>query len=47
MSQQKQIQLAKRPQGLPTKDVCHFETVDIPVPQDGEVLIQTKYFSVD
>ncbi len=47
MSQQKQIQLAKRPQGLPTKDVFHFETVDIPVPQDGEVLIQTKYVSVD
>ena len=47
MSQQKQIQLAKRPKGLPTKDVFHFETVDIPVPQDGEVLIQTKYVSVD
>lgn len=25
MSQQKQIQLAKRPKGLPTKDVFHFE----------------------
>ena len=47
MSQQKQIHLAKRPKGLPTKDVFHFETVDIPTPQDGEVLIQTKYVSVD
>ncbi|MGE6631690.1 NADP-dependent oxidoreductase [Bacillus sp. NPDC077027] len=44
---QQQIQLASRPKGMPTKEVFHFTTVDIPVPNDGEVLIQTKYVSVD
>ena len=44
---QKQIQLKKRPTGLPTSD--HFEFVEVPIekPAMGEVLLQTIYISVD
>jgi NADPH-dependent curcumin reductase CurA len=43
----KQITLAFRPKGIPTKDT--FETVEVTLPQlqPGEVLIKPRYFSVD
>jgi NADPH-dependent curcumin reductase CurA len=42
-----QILLASRPAGTPTEE--NFRFVEIPVPElkDGQVLIQTKYISVD
>lgn len=44
---QKQIQLKKRPTGVPTHK--HFEFVEVPVekPAKGEILLQTIYISVD
>lgn len=44
---QKQIQLKKRPTGVPTYD--HFKFVEVPVekPAKGEILLQTIYISVD
>ena len=44
---QKQIQLKKRPTGVPTYD--HFEFVEVPIekPAKGEILLQTIYISVD
>lgn len=44
---QKQIQLKKRPTGVPTHE--HFEFVEGPIekPGKGEILLQTIYISVD
>ena len=43
----KQIILASRPTGMPALD--NFATVDseVPQPKDGEVLVRTRYLSVD
>jgi NADPH:quinone reductase len=43
----KQIILASRPAGMPAMD--NFATVDaeVPQPKDGEVLVRTRYLSVD
>jgi NADPH:quinone reductase len=43
----KQIRLASRPTGMPTLD--NFATVEAEVPQlnDGEILVRTRYLSVD
>jgi NADPH-dependent curcumin reductase CurA len=43
----KQIKLASRPTGMPAID--NFATVDaeVPQPKDGEVLVRTRYLSVD
>lgn len=43
----KQIILASRPSGMPAMD--NFATVDaeVPQPKDGEVLVRTRYLSVD
>ena len=43
----KQIILASRPAGMPALD--NFATVDaeVPQPKDGEVLVRTRYLSVD
>jgi NADPH:quinone reductase len=43
----KQIILASRPAGVPSMD--NFATVDaeVPQPRDGEVLVRTRYLSVD
>ncbi len=43
----KQIILASRPTGMPAMD--NFATVDaeVPQPKDGEVLVRTRYLSVD
>ena len=43
----KQIVLAERPKGLPTKETFRTETVTVPTLQDGEVKVKAKYFSVD
>jgi NADPH-dependent curcumin reductase CurA len=43
----KQIVLASRPKGLPTKENFRIETVTLPGLQDGEVLVKGLYFSVD
>jgi NADPH:quinone reductase len=43
----KQIKLASRPAGMPALD--NFATVDadVPQPKDGEILVRTRYLSVD
>lgn len=43
----KQIVLASRPKGLPTKENFKTETIDVHELQDDEVLIKALYFSVD
>ncbi|MGK0366065.1 MAG: NADPH-dependent curcumin reductase CurA [Saprospiraceae bacterium] len=42
-----QIKLAQRPVGLPTADTFNIEKNPIPVPAEGEVLLKTKYISLD
>ncbi|MCY8104745.1 NADP-dependent oxidoreductase [Bacillus mojavensis] len=44
---QQQIQLARRPQGVPVHEDFRFETISIPEPKQGEVLVKTLYVSVD
>lgn len=44
---QQQIQLARRPEGVPVHDDFRFETISVPEPKDGEVLVKTLYVSVD
>lgn len=41
------IVLARRPDGEPTHDDFRTETVSLAEPQDGEVLLQTLYLSLD
>jgi NADPH-dependent curcumin reductase CurA len=43
----KTILLASRPQGAPTPDNFRFEEQAIPQPQAGQVLLKTRYASVD
>ncbi|NNC49388.1 MAG: NADP-dependent oxidoreductase, partial [Flaviramulus sp.] len=43
----KQVLLAKRPDGLPTLSTWKFEENKIPEPQEGEVLIKQHYVSLD
>ncbi len=47
MMNAQQIVLASRPKGLPTTDNFRTESITLPGLQNGEVLIKTKYFSVD
>ncbi|EFE95124.1 NADP-dependent oxidoreductase [Serratia odorifera] len=51
MSQQSQhnrrIVLASRPHGEPTPDNLRLETVEIPQPAEGQVLLRTVYLSLD
>ncbi len=42
-----QIVLASRPLGIPTLDNFRFETVTLPDLEDGEVLLEGLYYSVD
>ncbi|MFS0665451.1 NADP-dependent oxidoreductase [Bacillus mojavensis] len=44
---QQQIQLARRPQGVPVHEDFRFDTISIPEPRQGEVLVKTLYVSVD
>jgi NADPH-dependent curcumin reductase CurA len=43
----KEIRLASRPSGLPTDDNFQFLETEVPQPKDGEVLVRTRYVSVD
>ncbi|QDU92593.1 NADP-dependent oxidoreductase [Lignipirellula cremea] len=47
ITQQREIHLKSRPQGLPTPD--NFELVETaaPQPQEGEILVENEWFSVD
>jgi len=47
MSSNIQIKLAARPEGLPKKTDWNIVEADIPVPLDGEVLLQIIYISLD
>ncbi|MBO0360762.1 NADP-dependent oxidoreductase [Hymenobacter sp. BT186] len=41
------ILLASRPQGTPTAEQFRFETREVPAPTAGQVLLKTRYVSVD
>ncbi|MBX0290467.1 NADP-dependent oxidoreductase [Hymenobacter sp. HSC-4F20] len=41
------ILLASRPSGAPSADNFRFETRDVPAPTSGQVLLKTRYVSVD
>lgn len=41
------ILLASRPSGEPTRENFRFETVPLPIPGEGEVLLRTIYLSLD
>jgi NADPH-dependent curcumin reductase len=43
----RRIVLASRPTGEPTVEDFRLETVPIPQPADGEVLLQTRFLSLD
>lgn len=43
----RRIVLAARPMGTPTTDNFKLETVPVPQPGDGEVLLQTRFLSLD
>ncbi len=47
MQPSRQVLLASRPRGAPTLDNFAFETVLVPDPHDGQVLVQNLYMSVD
>ncbi|KAB8130743.1 NADP-dependent oxidoreductase [Gracilibacillus oryzae] len=47
MEKNKQILLAKRPEGTPDQDTFTFEEKEINQPENGELLIRTLYVSVD
>src|SRR3954468_13991536 len=42
-----QVRLARRPTGLPTRDVWTFTTEPVPEPSDGGVLVKTLAISLD
>lgn len=46
-AKQKEIHLANRPKGMPSASDFNFITSDIPVPEEGQVLLRTLYLSVD
>lgn len=43
----KKIVLKSRPEGIPTQDNFEFKEEEKPTPEEGEVLLKTKYVSVD
>jgi len=43
----KQILLASRPPGMPTLDNFSIVDTEVPEPKDGEVLLRTRFLSVD
>lgn len=47
MPESTRIVLASRPHGEPTHDNFRTETVTLPAPADGQVLLQTLYLSLD
>ncbi|MGI4814621.1 MAG: NADP-dependent oxidoreductase [Janthinobacterium lividum] len=46
-AQPRRIVLAARPQGMPVDADFRLETFDMPAPRDGQVLLKTRYLSVD
>ena len=46
-SENRRIVLAQRPQGLPDADTLRLENAAMPVPKDGEILLRTKFLSLD
>jgi len=47
MSANRQCRLAQRPVGLPGPEVWQFTDEPVPEPQDGEVLVDVEYVSLD
>ncbi|MCL6462804.1 MAG: NADP-dependent oxidoreductase [Flavobacterium micromati] len=47
MSTTRTINLKNRPKGIPELTDFEFTTADVPALQEGEVLLSSKYFSVD
>jgi NADPH-dependent curcumin reductase CurA len=45
--QNRQIKLASRPNGAPTKDNFELTISDIPTPNDKQMLLRTVYMSLD
>jgi leukotriene B4 12-hydroxydehydrogenase/15-oxo-prostaglandin 13-reductase len=45
--QNQTIRLASRPTGTPTAENFQFETTEVPSPGSGQVLLKTRYVSVD
>jgi NADPH-dependent curcumin reductase CurA len=43
----RQLVLAERPVGEPTDSTLRFETVDLPIPQDGQMVLRTVFLSLD
>ncbi|HXD31991.1 MAG TPA: NADP-dependent oxidoreductase [Pyrinomonadaceae bacterium] len=43
----KQFVLASRPSGMPAAENFQLNEIEVPQPQDGEVLVRTLYLSVD
>ena len=43
----KQLILAKRPEGLPDASTWKLQDLSIPEPKEGEVLIKQHYISLD
>jgi NADPH:quinone reductase len=43
----RQIVMARRPEGVPDEDVFDLQEVAMPSPAAGEVLVETRYLSVD
>ncbi len=46
-NQNRRIVLAERPKGLPDEHTLRLEESDIPKPADGQMLLRTKYLSLD
>ena len=46
-NQSRQLVLAERPEGVPTESTLRLETVDLPIPQDGQMLLRTVFLSLD
>ena len=41
------VLLARRPSGEPLDDDFSIETIDVPEPKDGEVVVQLQWLSLD
>ena len=46
-TENRRIVLAERPVGLPDDNTLRLESVDIPTPKDGEMLLRTEFLSID
>jgi NADPH-dependent curcumin reductase CurA len=46
-TKQREIHLANRPEGVPSKEDFEFVELDMPSPEENQVLVRTLYLSVD